>query len=184
MTMFERFTKDARDAVTRAQDESRRLGHKHIGTVHLLLALRAGSGAGARALQEHGLDLDSLRARARRVTGSGEDQIDGAALATIGIDLDEVRRAVEAEFGQGALERGRAGQSHIPFTPQAKKALELSLRCAIALKHNRITSGHVLLGVLRAAGEDNLAVQVLADAKVDIDVLRTTATRLVQADAA
>jgi ATP-dependent Clp protease ATP-binding subunit ClpA len=182
--MFERFTDDARDAVKRAQEESRQLGHKHIGTVHLLLALYGGDGAGGRALREHGLEFDDLRERARRLVGSGEDPIDGAALATIGIDLDEVRRAVEAEFGEGALERGRTGPGHIPFTPQAKKALELSLRSALALKHKHISSGHVLLGLLRATGDDNLALQVLTDAEIDIDELRTTATRLIQAHAA
>jgi ATP-dependent Clp protease ATP-binding subunit ClpA len=181
--MFERFTDDARDAVKRAQEESRRLGHRHIGTVHLLLAVRAGTGAGANALSRHGLELDDLRERVRRLAGTGEDPIDGAALATIGIDLDEVRRAVEAEFGEGALESGRPRRGHIPFTPQSKKALELSLRSALALKHKHISSGHILLGLLRATG-DNLSLELLAEAGVDPEELRTTTTKLIQATAA
>lgn len=105
-------------------------------------------------------------------------------LATIGIDLDEVRRSVEASFGEGALESGRIGGGHIPFTPQAKKTLELSLRSALALKHKFFCSGHVLLGLLRAPGDDNLALQVLGDADVDIEALRTTTTSLIPTRAA
>ncbi|HEY7482957.1 MAG TPA: Clp protease N-terminal domain-containing protein [Streptosporangiaceae bacterium] len=180
--MFERFRKDARAVVVLAQDEARRLGHRSIGTVHLLLGLlNEQDGAGGRALREHGLDLDAMRARVGRLAGLG-DPLDGEALATIGIDLDAVRQSVEAAFGAGALEGGRRG--HIPFTPQAKKSLELSLRSALALKHKYICSGHVLLGLLRATGDDNLAVEVLADAEVDVDALRDTTTRFIQADAA
>jgi ATP-dependent Clp protease ATP-binding subunit ClpA len=181
--VFERFTPDARQTVVQAQEEARRFGHQHIDTVHLLVALaRQDEGPGARALGEHGLDTDGLRERVRRMIGPGGETLDGDALATIGIDLDEVRRAVEASFGTGALDRGRSG--HRPFTKQAKKILELSLREAIALKHNHICSGHVLLGLLRAGGADNAALRVLADAGVEPAALRATATRLIQADAA
>lgn len=182
--MFERFTEDARQVVTLAQDESRALGHRSIGTVHLLLSLSAGTGDGARALRDHGLEPDDLRARIRKLTGPGGNPIDGAALATIGIDIDEVRRAVEAAFGAGALEGGHPVSGHIPFTPQAKKVLELSLRCALALKHKHISSGHVLLGLIRSRGADNLALQVIADAGVDADALAATATRIIQSNAA
>lgn len=181
--MFERFRKDGRAVVALAQEEARRLGHRHIATVHLLLGLlNEQDGAGGRALREHGLDMDTMRERVARLAGLG-DRLDGDALATIGIDLDAVRRSVEAAFGAGALEAGRQ-RGHIPFTPQAKKTLELALRSALALKHNYICSGHVLLGLLRATGDDNLAVEVLADAGVDVEALRDTTTRLIQADAA
>jgi ATP-dependent Clp protease ATP-binding subunit ClpA len=182
--MFERFTNDARQTVTLAQEECRALGHSGIDTVHLLLALSAGDGAGARALHEHGLEPTELRERVRRLTGLGPDPIDSAALAAIGIDLDEVRRAVEAAFGAGALESGRQVKGHIRFTPQAKKTLELSLRSALALKHTHINSGHVLLGLLRARGADNLALELLADVDVDVDALAATATKIVQSNAA
>lgn len=63
---------------------------------------------------------------------------DADALRSVGIDLDEVRRNVEDAFGPGALDRGvpdahRSGTRHIPFTRDAKRALELSLREAIHL---------------------------------------------------
>jgi ATP-dependent Clp protease ATP-binding subunit ClpA len=171
MKMFERFTNDARQVVILAQDECRALGHSSIGTVHLLVALSAGEGAGARALRDHGLEPADLRERVRR-------------LATIGIDLEEVQRAVESAFGAGALESARQVKGHIRFTVQAKKALELSLRSALALKHKHINSGHVLLGLLRSRGADNLALEILAEADVDADDLAAAATRIVQSNAA
>jgi hypothetical protein len=193
--MFERFSRDARQVVVYAREESRRLGHRRIGTVHLLLGLAEDAdGAAGQAFREHGLRPDDLRARVRRLAGDGQDDgqqadpLDEEALAAIGIDLAEVRRTVEAGFGEGALElaggrgAGRRGRSSI--TAQARKSLELSLRSAIALKHRRIGSGHLLLGLLRATGDDNLALQVLADADVDLAALRATATRFIQADAA
>ncbi|MGH3390185.1 MAG: Clp protease N-terminal domain-containing protein [Actinomadura sp.] len=192
--MFERFSRDARQVVVRARDESRRLGHGRIGTVHLLLALVENTDSTAgQALREHGVRPDDLRERVLRLVGTGPetdrvDPLDGDALAAIGIDLDEVRRTVEAGFGDGALDLGSgSGQGwnrHSGITAQARKTLELSLRSAIALKQRRIRSGHLLLGLLRATGKDNLALQVLADADVDVDALSATATRFVQADAA
>jgi ATP-dependent Clp protease ATP-binding subunit ClpA len=185
--MFERFHKDARQAVVTAQEEALALGHNRIGTVHLLLGLiNDQEGTAGEALREHGLRAGDLRERVRRVAWADHtaDPIDRQALASIGIDLDAVRRSVEASFGEGALESGRRTKGHLPFTPQAKKSLELSLRSAIALKQKHIESGHVLLGVLRATGDDNLALQVLTDAQVDLDGLRSTATRLLRSDAA
>jgi ATP-dependent Clp protease ATP-binding subunit ClpA len=79
---------------------------------------------------------------------------DADALATIGIDLDEVRSRVEEAFGPGALERTRAGRRRFcrarPFAPFAKRALELSLREALCRGDRYIGSEHVLLGLLRA----------------------------------
>jgi ATP-dependent Clp protease ATP-binding subunit ClpA len=182
--MFERFTNDARGVIVMSQDECRALGHKSIDTVHLLLAVSTGEGAGARALRDHGIEPTGLRARIRRMTGPGGDPIDGSALATIGIDLEEVRRAVEASFGEGALERRHTVRGHIPFTEQAKKALEMSARSAVALKHRYVCSGHMLLGLLRSGGTDNLALLVLTKANVDLDALAATATRITQSTAA
>jgi ATP-dependent Clp protease ATP-binding subunit ClpA len=145
--MFERFTESAREVVVRAQEESRALGHNHIGTEHLLLGAAAAPGDAARVLADNGATADALRATVRTELGS---TIDGEALAAIGIDLDEIRRRVEAAFGPGALERRRpAREGHIPFTPRAKKSLELALREAIAHGDKHIGTEHILLGVLR-----------------------------------
>ena len=73
-------------------------------------------------------------------------------------------------FGPGALERaGRTPGGHIPFTPDAKKALELALREAIRLHHRSIGAGHLLLGILRA---ENPGRALLKRAGVDTDALR------------
>src|SRR5687767_2772213 len=99
--MFERFTDRARRALVHAQDESVRLGHGFIGTEHVLLGLlHESEGVAAAVLAEYGVRLDETRELVIQLLGV-RDPV--GALATIGIDLDEVRQSVEAEFGEGAL---------------------------------------------------------------------------------
>jgi ATP-dependent Clp protease ATP-binding subunit ClpA len=169
--MFERFTDQARQVVVRAQEEARRLHAHHIGTEHLLLGLLDQDTPTAAVLARHGLTRESTVAAIRAFTGG--EALDAAALGTVGIDLDAVRDSVEATFGPGALDvpRGtREPKGHIPFTPRAKKVLELSLREAIALKSKSIADGHIALGLLREG--DGLAMKVLADRGVDPSGLR------------
>jgi ATP-dependent Clp protease ATP-binding subunit ClpA len=142
--MFERFTADARETVVRAQHEARTHGAGHIGTEHLLLGVATGSGPAVRVLADHGVTAERLRDEL------GGSALDGEALATLGIDLAEIRRRVEATFGPGALERGTpARKGHMPLTPRSKKALELALREALALGDRHIGDEHLLLGLLR-----------------------------------
>ena len=145
--MFERFTQEARAVVLLAQDEATALEADRIGAEHLLLGLAAERGAAARVLEPLGLGHGALRAELEQ-SGAG---LDADALASIGIDLDEVRRRVEESFGPGALGGHRKGRR--PFSPEAKKALELALREAIALGDRHIGSEHILLGVVRDPGE-------------------------------
>lgn len=159
--MFERFTEDARQTVVEAQAEARRLGHGWIGTEHLMLAtLRQGSPLCA-VLEALGVTYEGVRAdlESRSTEGAGAPD---AALRDLGIDVDEVRRRVEASFGPGALDaaptrrhrwsgRRRHGR-HIPFTPEARKALEESLRESVRLGSGDIRSAHILLGLLAAGG--------------------------------
>lgn len=174
--MFERFTEAARQTVVLAQEEARQLHSGHIGTEHLLLGLvdQPGSASGA-VLARHGLTRVAV-VEAVRTFRSGEG-LDAAALGTVGIDLDAVRDSVEATFGPGALDsprRGRAVKGHIPFTPRAKKVLELSLREALALKSKSVADVHVALGLLREGG--GVAMKVLADRGVDVTDLRRELT--------
>ena len=88
------------------------------------------------------------------------------ALSTMGISLDDVRADVEAVLGRGeGLVSG-----HIPFTPRAKKVLELSLREALQLGSQYIGTEHILLGLLREG--DGVAAQVLVARGVDPHRLR------------
>jgi ATP-dependent Clp protease ATP-binding subunit ClpA len=147
--MFERFTESARGVVVAAQDEARGLGHGFIGCEHLLIAVAGSDGAARSALQAAGVTQDGLRAAVIEVAGRGPGP-DPEALATLGIDLDEVRRRVEAAFGPGALERprGRRCGDSMPFTKHSKRALERSLRAATSRGDRSIRSEHILLGIL------------------------------------
>jgi ATP-dependent Clp protease ATP-binding subunit ClpA len=168
--MFERFTPAARQVVVRAQKEARAFGHPWLGTEHLLLGVLAQPDApGVRALTGLGVTLDTARAALSQVVGKGgpsESESDAEALRTLGIDLDEVRRRVEASFGPGALDhpprrhgrrrlpwrRGRCEPADVtgplPFMPRAKRALERALREALALGDRHIGVEHLLLGLL------------------------------------
>jgi ATP-dependent Clp protease ATP-binding subunit ClpA len=192
--MFERFTTDARTVVVTAQGEARRLGHNFIGTEHILLALLAAEdGAIARALAADGVDAEFVRGDIVRRVGPHPpdvsfaeiEQEDAEALKAIGIDLAEVRRAIEATFGEGALRitrentpkkrglfsRSHGGGGHIPFTNRNKKVLELSLREALRLNQKFLAPEHIMLGLLREG--QGLAAQILAGKGVDLGRLRT-----------
>ena len=148
--MFERFTGEARDAVTFGVEEANAVGADHIGAEHLLLgAVRSPETVASRALAPLGVDHARLRAAVR---GLPSGALDADALAGVGIDLDAVRAQVEAEFGPGALDAGAAPASSSgrkPLAAEAKKLLELALREAVRLKHRRIDTGHLLLAVVR-----------------------------------
>src|SRR5947209_3701811 len=77
------------------------------------------------------------------------------ALESLGISLEAVRSQVEEIIGQG----GSSPSGHIPFTPRAKKVLELSLREALQLGHNYIGTEHILLGLIR---EGERVMQILS----------------------
>jgi ATP-dependent Clp protease ATP-binding subunit ClpA len=173
--VLERFTDEARWAVTHSQDEARALSAERIAPVHLLLALTREPGRAGQVLREAGLDHDRLRDAVAR---SGP--LDAEALAALGIDLDKVKAATEAAFGPGALDRGQgAPTGHIPFTDAARQVLVEAVRLVGRHRVNRIDAGHVLFGVLAVA--DPLVTRLLQQLGVDQDALREQAGR---ADAA
>jgi hypothetical protein len=94
------------------------------------------------------------------------------ALTELGISLDAVRAQVEAEIGQGSEAPG----GHIPFTPRAKKVLELSLREALQLGHNYIGTEHILLGLIREG--EGVAAQVLVGLGAGLDRVRGQVVQL------
>jgi ATP-dependent Clp protease ATP-binding subunit ClpA len=169
--MFERFTDSARHVVVRAQEDARRLGHNYIGCEHLLLAAI-------------GIDLDVVRARLE--AAFGPDALDRAVLAhrraaqagrgsrrpawgkgPVAELMRRRRRRVRRGGLPGLAPRAvtprfpapvRGG--HIPFTPRAKKSLELSLREATALHDDYIGVQHLILAQL--AMSDSMARVILS----------------------
>ena len=130
-----------------AQEEARLLDHSFIGTEHILLGLIAeGEGVAARTLEQ----LD--------------------------VDLDEVRRRVQATIGL----TGKAPTGSPPFTPRAKKVLELALREALQLGHNYIGTEHMLLGLVREG--EGVASQVLVSLGIDLAKVRQKVIQLVAAE--
>ena len=94
------------------------------------------------------------------------------ALTSMGVSLEEMRQAVRDTIGRGAQP---PESGHIPFTPQAKKVLELSLRESMQLGHDYIGTEHVLLALIREGGG---AAKLLASAGVDLDRAREQVTEL------
>ena len=94
------------------------------------------------------------------------------ALESLGISLEAVREQVEEIIGQG----GSSPSGHIPFTPRAKKVLELSLREALQLGHNYIGTEHILLGLIREG--EGVAAQVLTKLGADLSRVRQQVIQL------
>ncbi|MFD9575305.1 Clp protease N-terminal domain-containing protein [Streptomyces sp. NPDC059982] len=167
--MFERFTPDARDAVTGAVDEARRAGAATVTEEHLLLAL-----VDRGVLDPLGVDREALGTRlAESRRRGGMSRADQEALAGLGIDLDEIVSRVEETHGAGALaapaprrrtlgaslrsalgrpERGGRAGPRVRLTQGAKKALEQSLRIALGRKDDHIATLHLLLALLSRPG--------------------------------
>ena len=94
------------------------------------------------------------------------------ALESLGISLEAVRQQVEEIIGRGQ----QAPSGHIPFTPRAKRVLELSLREALQLGHDYIGTEHILLGLIREG--DGVAAQVLVKLGADLNRVRQQVIQL------
>ena len=102
-----------------------------------------------------------------------EEGLAARALASLNVTIEEVRAKVERIVGRGP-DHAETGQ--IPFTPRAKKTLELALREGQALGHNYIGTEHILLGLARQ--DEGVAGQILAALGVDVDTIRRHVIRL------
>jgi transcriptional regulator with XRE-family HTH domain len=139
---FERFTKEARRVVTLAQYEAKELGHDWIGTEHLLLG----------------------------VLGI-EDSVAARALGDFGITLAGTRDDVIGLIGEADEPRPKRRRGpRMPFTPRAKKVLELALRIARKLKDEHIGSEHILLALFEES--EGAASQILRERGVKEKELR------------
>jgi ATP-dependent Clp protease ATP-binding subunit ClpA len=145
-------------------DEARRLGHNYVGTEHMLRVLvRDPAGSATRLLAALGVSTDAVE---RALACWPEDStatatIDPTALATLGIDFEEVRERLEETFGPGALERTRSGCMGV--CPRLKMAPAYSLDHA---SQGSFGEEHVLLGLLSVP--DSVAARVLGELGVSL----------------
>lgn len=153
--MFERFTDRARSVLVLAQQEARQLQHPAISTDHLLLGLiREGGGVAAKVLLSLDISLEAVR------------------------DGIEAARAT-ADETMGLRDTTTTGSP--PFTPRAKKVLELALREALQLGHSYIGTEHILLGLVREG--EGVGAQVLQRLGADLSRVRQQVIRLLSGDA-
>ena len=165
--MFERFTKDARRVVIAAEVEARALGAEAVGPEHLLLGFVVAVCGGrwlAPPYPAFGtFTLGTVGEAPRAITAAevravlAQEEAD--ALGRLGISLEAVREQVERDLGVDAWSRG-SGARHLPFTGEAKRALELALREALDSRHRRLTGRHVLLGLLQHGGVNPILAQL------------------------
>ena len=142
---FNKFTERARKVLTLAQEEAQRFQHNYIGTEHLLLGLVSeGEGVAAKVL------------------------------TNLGVQLGDVRRAVEYIIGRG----DRVAPGDIGLTPRAKKVIELAVDEAKQLKHQYIGTEHLLLGLVREGG--GIAAGVLEGMGVKLEQVRTETLKVLQ----
>jgi ATP-dependent Clp protease ATP-binding subunit ClpA len=194
--MFERLDADARVVFEIAQREARALDHNYIGTEHVLLALARGGGAMAELLIARGCGAEQIRAEIVAMIGRGRPQREpDALLATLGIDLDEVRRHVESTFGADAMTRAAVrarprrrtpwrrwwpgcdrgqpfasalvGGRWFGLAPRLKKVVEMATTHAAP---EPARSSHVLLAILEEG--NGVACRILATRHVDLVALK------------
>ncbi|MEU2249096.1 Clp protease N-terminal domain-containing protein [Streptomyces sp. NPDC019224] len=166
--MFERFTKDARATVTGAVEHAERTGADTVAEEHLLFALldrdtgRASFAIAALGLADRRDSVAAALAEVRR--RGGMTRADADALADIGIDLAAVVSRIEEAHGEGALRGGGGGRRRWtggrPFSREAKKILEKSLRVALGRGDRSIGGEHLLLALTASPGP---VADVLAD---------------------
>ena len=145
LNRFDRFTKRARHVLVLAQEEAQRFQQSSIGTEHLLLGLlREGEGVAAQVL------------------------------SNLGIEVDQVRHAVEAIIGRG--ERLVLGE--MALTPRTKKVFEFAVDEAHRLNHRFIGTEHLLLGLIREG--EGIAADVLKGFGLQLEQVRTETLRVLR----
>jgi ATP-dependent Clp protease ATP-binding subunit ClpA len=158
--MFERFTKEAREAVISAVEEAWSRSEARVGTEHLLLGL-----SDSNMMESLGLNRDTLRQELNR--------LDGDALEAIGIDPELLE--IEAAETLGPFRRRR----HLPFTGAAKDMLKGALKEALVLEHRYIGAEHVLLAITRLPAHDR-AIRMMSGIGWEPDQMRASLLTLMR----
>jgi ATP-dependent Clp protease ATP-binding subunit ClpA len=200
MAVFERLDTDARLVFELAHHEARSLDHNYVGTEHLLVGLAMTGGNTAELLAARDCRAENVRGEILSIIGRGRPSCreTDALLATLGIDLAEVRRRVESTFGSDAIpraaqrvrprrrwpghrwwpgcDRGRpcdsalAGGPWLGLAPRVKRVVEMAVaRAAPAAA----TPLHLLLAILDEG--KGVACQILAARNVDMVALHAAA---------
>lgn len=164
--MWERLTPDGREVIRLAYAEARELGHPCLADEHVLLGLlRQGTSQAAALLRNQGLDVTAARAELLRVGPTLGPRVDpAAALRSFGIDVEEVRRRLEANFGADVLQAaerrvrrrprwrgGHARPSPLCHYLLAKRSFAIASQFANRRGDAGIGPKHLLYGVLRDA---------------------------------
>ncbi|WP_143268478.1 Clp protease N-terminal domain-containing protein [Amycolatopsis vastitatis] len=185
------FDDDARRIVGRAQQQARALGHRGIGCEHLLFAVAESADPAGAVLREHGLTPAHVSEQTRRLlsgTATVFDTLDGDALATLGIDLQTVRRTVEATFGPEALRpvrpsprrrwyrrRPRRPGGHLPVTGRAQRCLDAAAHEAKRAGSTAVDATTLAVAVVTADG--GLVPRIVRSTGVPAEALRTAILR-------
>jgi ATP-dependent Clp protease ATP-binding subunit ClpA len=193
-TILLHLDQDAVAVGQRAFDHAIRLGHRYLGAEHILLALADAGTPAAAVLRQQGLTPDRVEAHLVRLAGAGLfGDLDRAALAAAGIDVDAVRARIEASFGPQAL--GQANQAvrrgpaisrwnprrvgisgaqrdgvFLPHSRSAEQALRNARQEAAARHAPEVSTGHLALGLI--AVDDGLVPPILAVLGVQAGALR------------
>ncbi len=154
--MFEQYTEASKAVLVEAQDLAVELGSGYISVGHLLYGCaEVRAETAGRPLRDCGITAAYVRRLLPHTPEQPAGPADPEALSAIGIDYGGVRAAVEATFGPGALDNApdrRVPASRTrqpPYTPNAKRSLELALLAARELRQDQVVPGHLLLGLLR-----------------------------------
>src|SRR4051794_22452822 len=160
--MFQRFTKPAREAVRQAVVVAQAEGSRVVRADHVLVAIAAADGDGARLLRTAGWrsDAETLRARfAAAHRRGGLSSADLEALKTVGVDAEAMLERLVGDVSD--LDEPGTRRRHRPFATDAKKALEATLKVAIARGDRSLGEEHLLLGLTTSPGivTDELAAE-------------------------
>jgi ATP-dependent Clp protease ATP-binding subunit ClpA len=186
---------DARTVGMRAFDHAIRLGHRYLGGEHILLALAQADTPAGVVLREHGLTPARVEAELARRAGAGLfGDLDWAALASAGVDVDAVRAQAEAAFGPQALSQANQAVHRgplisrwnprrvrisgaerdgvfLPHSRSAEQALHAARQEGAARHAPEVSTGHLALGLI--AVDDGLVPPILAALGVSVAALRT-----------
>ncbi|MGA1864837.1 MAG: ATP-dependent Clp protease ATP-binding subunit [bacterium] len=138
--MFERFTERAKRTIVLAREEAIRVRNPYLGTEHILLGL---------IRKEDGTAVEILK--------------------KLGLDLQEIRFEVERRISR-QYNRRIENQIEIPFTSRAKKVLELAIEEANMMGHDRIGTGHLLIGLIKEG--EGISALVFEDMRIDLTEVR------------